>query len=500
VSVLTSAAAAAATPGQRLGTLFAAAQTQRGPLVADVTAPLRSLGDYTALYGARDATIGSAALSYDIAETFFRSGGTALLINRVVGPAATTASLTLMDRAGSPLQTAKVVARGPGAWPTSHITIQVTNGAAANTFQIVVLVDAVIAEQSPDLASPSEAVTWGLQSKWVTVQDLASATAAPNNNPAVLAATALGSAIDDIASVTDTQWTAALNAFPASYGPGLVMKMGVSTSAGHAGTMAHAAANNRMALLDGVTGSSQATLTTLASTVATAATAPEYGMLFAPWLQIPPAAAGAANRSVPGSAVAAGLISAQVTNGPAAVAAAGPNGQAGYVLDTSPTTSGGAGQTFTDAERDLLAGSAAVNVFRRAYSASAVPPVELYGYSTLGTLSSPWRQAGPQFLRLRITDELLLLGEQYIFRIIDGRQHVMAELGGAAAGILQGHWEAGELFGNTASEAYAVDYTSPNTPTTIAAGQLNCTVEIRESTTAETLKFSVTKIPVNQPL
>lgn len=500
VTVTTSAAVAAATPGQRLGTLFAAAMTQRGPLVADVTQPLHSLGDYTALYGARDATIGSAALTYDMVETFFRCGGTALLLNRVVGPAATTASLTLMDRAGTPLQTLKVLARGPGAWPTSHITVQVANGAAANTFQILVLVDAVLTEQSPDLASPAEAVTWGTVSKWVTVQDLASVTVSPNNNPAVLAATALGSAVDDLASVTDTHWTAALNAFPSAYGPGLVAKMGVSTSSGHAGTVAHAAANNRLALLDGVSGSSQATLTTLAAAVQTAATAPEYGMLFAPWVQIPPAAAGAANRTVPASAVAAGLISGQVTAGPAAVAAAGANGQAPFVLDTAPTTSGGAGQVFTDAERDLLAGSAAVNVLRRAYSASSSPPVELYGYTTLGSLNNPWRQAGPQLLRLRITDELLLLGEAFLFRIIDGRGHVFAELGGAAAGILQGHWEAGELYGNTASEAFAVDYTSPNTPTTIAAGQLNCVVEIRESTTGERLTFAVSKIPVNQPL
>ena len=500
VTVTTSAAAAAATPGQRLGTLFAAAETQRGPLVADPTQPLRSLADYMALYGGRDATIGSVALTYDMVEAFFRSGGSALLINRVVGPAATTASLTLQDRAGSPLPTVKVSARGPGAWPVSHVTIAVANGVATNTFNISILVDTVQVEKSPDLGSPSEAVTWGLQSKYVTVADLASATAAPNNNPAVLTATAVATGADDISSVTDTQWTAALNAFPALWGPGLVAKLSVTTAAGHAGTVAHAQANNRLALLDAPQGVSQSTLTTLAQTVQAAATAPEYGMVFAPWLTIPPAANGAANRYIPASAVAAGLISGQVTTGPAAVAAAGLNGQAQWVLDTAPATSGGVGQTFTDAERDALAGSSAVNVFRKAYASSAAPPVELYGYDTLGPNTNGWRQAATQLLRLRITDELLLIGEQFIFAPIDGRGHVFAAFGGAASGVLHAHWEAGELFGATPGEAYAVDVTSVNTPTTIAAGQLNARVEIREITTAENLSFDVVKIPVNQSL
>ena len=500
VTVTTSAAAAAATPGARLGTLFAAAETQRGPLIADTTQPLRSLADYTALYGGRDATIGSAALSYDMAEAFFRSGGSALLVNRVVGPAATTASLTLNDRAGSPLPTLKVSARGPGAWGTSHVTIAVANGVAANTFNIATLVDSVQVELSPDLSSPADAVTWGQSSKYVTVADLGSATVAPNNNPAVLTATALGSATDDIASVTDTHWTAALNSFPSSAGPGLVAKWGTTTAAGHAGTVAHAAANNRFALLDGVQGASQATLTTMAGTVQAAATAPEYGAVYAPWLTIPPPANGAANRYIPPSAVAAGLISAQVTNGPAGVAAAGVNGQALWVLDTAPATSGAAGQTFTTTERDALAGSAAVNVFRRAYSSSANPPVELYGISTLAPQSNSWRQVPVQLLRLKITDELLLLGEQFIFSPIDGRGHLFAAFGGACAGVLQAHWEAGELYGTTPSQAYEVDVTSVNTPTTIAAGQLNARVDIRETTSGEWISFDVVKIPVNQSL
>ena len=60
--------------------------------------------------------------------------------------------------------------------------------------------------------------------------------------------------------------------------------------------------------------------------------------------------------------------------------------------------------------------------------------------------------------------------------------------------------DAGELYGTTPSQAYTVDVTSVNTPTTIAAGQLNARVDIRETTSGEWISFDVVKIPVNQSL
>jgi hypothetical protein len=59
IQITTSAAAASASPGERLGTWFVAAQTERGPLLPDPSAPLYSLGDYAATYGTRNATLGS---------------------------------------------------------------------------------------------------------------------------------------------------------------------------------------------------------------------------------------------------------------------------------------------------------------------------------------------------------------------------------------------------------------------------------------------------------
>lgn len=505
ITITTSAAAAAPGPGQRIGTWYVAAQTERGPLTPAQSTPMRSLGDFAAVYGTRNATYGSAAQTYDMLDAYWRSGGGPVYLARVVGPAAAVASHTFNDRAGSPLPTIKVSANGPGAWANTNITVTIQNGAASNSFNVIVLVGGVAAETSPDLLSPTDAVTWAQTSKYVTISDLASTTAAPNNIPAVASAQTLTSGADDIASVTDTQWTAALNTFPATWGPGIVSKLGVTTSTGHAGTIAHAAANNRLAFLDGPSGSTASTLSTLASTVQAAAETASpgsaaYAAMFAPWPQVPAYAGGTAPRLVPPSAVAAGLVTGQVLNGPANVAAAGTNGVASWALD-APAVPSVPGSTFIPSDLATLNGSAPVNVFRRPYAASNTPPVVLYGYNTLGLAAGGWRQMTAQLLRLRITDELNQIGEQFIFNQLDGRGLEIAKFGGAIAGVLLQHYNAGELFGATAQDAFAVDVgASVNTPTTLAAGQLNARVGLRMSPYAEFVWVDIVKFAVNQSL
>jgi hypothetical protein len=90
ITITTSAASAAATPGQRLGTWFVAAQTERGPLLPDPTTPLYSIQDYAALYGTR-ASLGSVQTTYDQLDAYWRTGGGPVLLSRVVGPAAASA-------------------------------------------------------------------------------------------------------------------------------------------------------------------------------------------------------------------------------------------------------------------------------------------------------------------------------------------------------------------------------------------------------------------------
>ena len=487
-TISTSQVSSTLTPGQRLGTFMVAAITQRGPQYPDPTAPLYSIGDYVNLYGERDATTG-AALTYDMLEAYWRSGGGGVHVTRVVGPAATTASLTVADSSSVP--TLRIEAAGPGAWANTHVTVGIAAGIAANTFIVQVYLDGALAEVSPDLTSPLDAVTWSALSLHVTIYDLASASSNPR--PAPISPAQLTGGADDLASVNDSVWTTTLNTgFPVSMGPGMVAKLGITSASGHQGTVQHAQANNRMAMLDAPRAASQAAMTTLAATVqANAGNAPEYAMLFGPWLSVPPILGGTANRVIPPSAVAAGLVSQQVAD-TANIAAAGARGQALYVVDVD--------QVFSDAELDILNGSAVVCPFRRAYSASTIPPVELYGYNTLGKPGNPWRQATSQFLRLQLTDEMSLLAEEFVFSQIDGRGHKIAEFGGAIEGVLMGHYSKDELYGETPSQAFEVDVVTVNTPATVAAGQLNARARVRVSPYAEFVTIEIVKVPVNQSL
>lgn len=486
VTVTTSAAAATpVTSGQRLGRWMVAAQTQRGPVTPDPANPVQSLSDYTALYGERSTTVGTAATTYDAVETFFRCGGAEMLIARVVGTAATSAELELDDSEDE--ATLTVTAIGPGDWYDDHVKISVVN--STTSYVINVLVDDVVTETSPALVTTGEAVTWALSSKYIRITDEGEGTL-----PVTLSATVVAGGADDLSGTADPDTALAL--MPASWGPGLVSKIGVTSSAEHITTVTYAAATNRLAILDGAQAASAATLSSLAGTVAAGVTYPEYGMLCAPYLTLPAVAGtGSATRSIAPSAAAAGLISAQVSAGLANVAAAGPNGAVPVAL--------GVAQTFTTAELDTLNGSRAVCPFRQPYSATVNPPVALYGYNTLGLSSGGWRQATAQLLRLRLTDELQLVGEQFMFTQIDSRGQTIAEFNAALCGVLQGHFDDGELYADDPddpSTAYIVDTDTVNTASTIAAGELHARVGVKIAPHAEFVYIDVVKSAVDQTL
>lgn len=481
VVVTSTAVSAASGPPTSMGPWFVAGITERGPLTVDPNAPVRSMADYAAVFGDRV----SYGTLYDSLDTFFRLGGSQAFISRVVGPTPTVSSRTLVDRAGSPLNTLRVDAKNPGVWGT-RVSVSVANGVGSNTFTLTVYYDGVAVEQSSDLSSPADAVTWAATySHYVVITDLASATVAPNNNPAVLATSALTGGNDDRTNIVDASWQTALDRFTADLGPGQVSQPTRTTSAAHLQTIEHAAAKNRQALLDGVAGSSATTLASLAGTLRSGTSHDEYGALFAPWLTIPGLTSGT-TRTVPPSAVAAGLLAAQDRLGDANVPAAGQQGVASYVLDLAQTA-------FTDAERQTL-NDAGVNVFRNLYGT-----VRLYGFRTLDL--GDWRALNNQRLRIQITNAAKIVGEGFPFTEIDPRGRTLAAFNGALVGMLQPYFLSGALYGASAAEAYNVD-TGPgiNTPTTLANGELHAVLSLRMSPFAELVQISIVKYPNTQPL
>lgn len=485
VTVTATAVTGLSQTGGSVGTLFLAGITELGPLGAAPEKPIRSLSEFVAVYGGRV----SWGTLYDAVDAFFRSGGSRCYVSRVVGPGAALSSLTLYDRAGTPQATLTVRPKGPGAYGT-RLSVQVLPGTVSAAFQLLVFFDGIALEQSGDLTSPAAAVEWAANaSRYVTVTDAGSATAAPNNLPATAAAAALSGGTDDRANITDSQWAAALAAYDSTFGAGIIAMPGRSTSTAHSQLMQHGVAYNRQALLDGPPGASASTLVGLAATARGNSFADEFGTLAAPWLKVPGTTAGT-SRLVPASVVMAGLIARRETApGGFGQPAAGAEGVVSWALDLGQAP-------FTEVERAQL-NDAGINVFRQV---RGIGDVVLYSYRTLD-LTAAWRSLNHQLLRLQIVEDSSQIAEQFMFDQIDGRGQKIAEWGAALSAMLQGHWDAGGLFGTTAEQAYRVDVgPGVNTAETLQDGKLRASLSIRMSPFAEYVEIEIVKVPITESL
>jgi hypothetical protein len=469
------------------GQWFIVGACERGAVGTPIE--IQSMADYATKLGARV----SYGFLYDALDVFFREGGNTAWVSRVVGPAAVVAAHTLLDRAGSPLATLSVKAKGAGV-AGNNISVAVSNGPVSNTFVLQISYNGVVVETSTVCGAPADAVAWAANvSNYVTITDSGSTTPAPNNNPAVISATALTSGADDNGSVTDTIRVTALAAFTQMYGPGQVSVPGSTTVAVHDGLLNHAlSVGHRVALCDAPDTGTAATITALAVSDQTGATDPSYGTLLAPWVSYPPVPTGTAlvpaPRSVPPSALCAGLMARNDGVNDANVPAAGANG-----ISTSAI---GVSQTYIDSDRALL-DAAGVCVVRNILGQGGV---QLYGYTSLA-VDPNWTDLASVRFRMQLVNDALTIGAAFNFAQIDPQGKVLAAFNGALMANLSGYYAKGSLYGATPAQAFSVN-TGPtvNTPVTVAARQINAVESVRMSPSADQVNILIIRYPVTQPL
>lgn len=481
VTVTVSTAPAPNSVPASTGTFFVVGASERGPVGSPVL--IQSMADFATKLGSRV----SYSVAYDVADVFFREGGNTLWFSRAVGPSATTAAHTFVDRAGSPLNTIVVSAKGAGV-AGNTISVAVVAGSVTNTFVLQVFLNGVLVETSTLCGTPADAVAWSSKSNYVTVTNSNSATAAPNNNPAVIAAQALTGGTDDNASISNTQNIAALAAFTADKGPGQVSVSGNTVAAVHQAVIAHAIVNNRVPLNDMPDTATAATITTQVGTEQAAVTDPSYAAPLAPWVVYPPVPTGTAvvppNRFVPPSALVAGLMARNDGVNTANKAAAGPNGVARAAIDVS--------QTYSDTDRDLL-NQAGVNVIR---NISDQGGVQLYGYRSMA-LDPNWTDLASVRMRMQLVAEAVKIGASFNFGQIDGQGKLLAAFNGALVAMLTGYWAKGALYGASPGDAFSVN-TGPtvNTQTTIANRELHAVMSVKMSPSAEQVIETIVRFPL----
>jgi hypothetical protein len=455
------------------GKFFVVGLTERG----DTSAPIevRGMADVEALTGAR-VTYGA---TYDNLKCYFDEGGQAAYISRVVGPAASKGTLTLVDRAGSPVNTLRIDAQNAGAWSTG-LTVQVLDGSLANTFRIVVRLSTVLVEDKNNLATPAEAVLAFADSKYVRAVDLASVTAAPTNNPAVLAATALSAGADDRASVVTAHYTAALDRFTKGLGDGAVSIPGQTGTTIWTAINTHCVAYNRIGILADVRAASTATLITDASGVAS-----EFCGMFAPWLKVSDGAGGSRVIS-PEGYVAACRSRAHDLVGPWRVPA-GNIAVANTILDVDVNYTNTEGTSLNDGK---------VSVIRNISN-----QIKLYGWrSTSTNVRSYYFLKDRDFLNYLVVRAEALL-EQFVFETIDRKGQLLSSVNGALVGMCLPLAQLNAFFpmidgaGEEVDPGYKVDTGgSVNTLATIATNEVRAKLLVRISPTGELITLNIVKV------
>jgi phage tail sheath protein FI len=458
------------------GVWFVAGTSDQGTAIAPIQ--INSMTDFVRLLGARQ----TYSVLYDALELFFREGGSAAYVARVVGPGAIIATRNLVDSgAGVSLV---VKALGPGAYGNS-IKVAVVAATGGGLFQISVYdTNNVLLENSGDLTTQADAIAWSASSQYVRVTLGATSLIPVVGGANVINPLTTGT--DDRTNITDAQWLTALNLFVKDLGPGNVSAPGRTTDVGHTQLADHAKNNNRVALLDLPDTATVATLTTSATNAKSTGSG-QYAAAFAPWLQMPGIQPNTV-RTVPPSALVAGRMAAvDASQGPG-VPAAGNNGISRYCTGLSQAG-------WDDTTRDSL-NTAGVNVVRMLFGDPTI-----YGYRSLADpVTNPyWVPLGTVRYLMGLQGRAWAVGQQFVFDQIDGQGHTISAYQGALVALCQADWAAGEIYGNTPAEAFNVD-TGPgiNTPTVLAGQELRAAISVRPSPMAELVTIYIINVPITQ--
>lgn len=445
-----------------------------------------SLDDFKNIGGERV----NYSLMADSLEAAFAEGLAECYIARQVGPAPVKASRILVDRAGVPVNTLRIDAIYVGDRGNRH-DVQVQDGTAANTFRLVIFFDDVEVERFDNLvmdaASVDYAVTRLATSEYVRGVDLNSATASPNDNPAVLAASPLAGGTDDRANSTNVHFVAALALLTADLGPGQVFAPGRTNLDAHRALIDHCRTNNydRTAYLDVPDQASKATLQAAVDAIEAYAGSHAVGV-FGSWWDIP-GLTTSTTRAVPHSAVEIGVTNRiDRAEGTAGAPAAGEAATAQYAIGVRVPAGG-----FSEADYADLNDNG-VNMARDFGDRGLMT----YGFRS-ASKDPAWVQLTAQRLRMSLQAKLEAAWADIPFRRIDGRGHLLSLANGKLKAVCKTEWERDALYGETQEEAFLVDTgDTVNTSDSIANGEVRAAVYARFAPYAEFARIDLVKTDV----
>jgi hypothetical protein len=458
-----------AAPGRSSGaetdTLFAVGEFDRGipGEYYEITSEekLADLGARTAI----------SQIARDGCEAALREGVSKIYASRVVGPAATKASVKLFDQSGSadPGDVSLVfTAHEVGEWANK---LNIETVAVSTDFKVLVSHDDDGAlEESGLLADRTAAIAWASDYGVFSA-------GASNEDPRTQGPTGLAGGSADHAGVNDAAWLAAQTAFDPELGCGQIAAFGRTTATGHRQLLAQWE-NNRVALLDAIDTPTAASITAQTAAIEDDENA-KAGQLLAPWAVID-GIAPSTTRQVPYSAIQAGII-----------ARAGDRGVSKFAI--------GLTREYSKSDRDLLAD----NQVSLARHLPGQPVVTM----DLLTVADPdayplWTQFQNTRLIMYARAKAKQIGSKYHFEQIDGQHLVFERLKhDLVSELCRPLFAAQALYGATEEEAFRVDVGDQvNTELTITAGRILASVGLKVSPGARFVTIQLARTAINQPV
>ena len=478
---------------------FVVSEAQQGP--TDAPSRLTSLDDYTNTYGARVPGVEG----YDACDAAFREGVTTIYYMRLAdsaakaatGDADAVATGNTFDAAnagawGNGLEVKVVATPGGGtqaAEAQSALLDFADPAAAGDTFIASVYLGGKAVQTSQELATRRDLSNFLQQASYVTI------TGPDDDTPLEAGDVTLAGGADGTLPVAagDDAFATALDAMPKTLGPGQLLAPGRSDVDSHSLMLLHAQERNRYCLLDGNPTDGVTELTSAAAALR-GSEQDRYGMLWGPWAVIPGIAQGT-QRTVPWSAIQAGLIARNDKAGNPNQAAAGSWGSSLYAL--------GLTQTFTESECEQLL-YAGVCTARPVYN-----EIQAYAFRSLSSQSGSnyqWWQANWGRLAMAIVAQGERVGQSFVFSQLDGRGLTIAAFGGQLGAVCKEFLDDGALFtdpdaNGDPTTAYRVNVgPAVNTLDSLSDGKLIAVLSVRMSPHAELVQIYIVKTDITVAL
>lgn len=476
---------------QPTSTFFVVTYAPWGPV--NTQRVVTSWQDYVRQYGGFDPN----SFGDDALYAFFNIfPGKTAIVNRIVGTTPVKATKNLMDRAGTPVATLRVDAK----YPSTRVDLKVKVEAGTNANSVKLTFRSVFLnrrEVFDNVTLAAQSLTEVNQkSKLVDLTNLNSATAAPNNLPAIAAEASLTGGTDDFSTINAGAYIGTdggpgartgLQVFnDEDLGTGQVAIPGITTDLVHAALIAHGEAFKRLALIDPPFGSDKQDVADIRANYGT-----WFGGVYWPWVEMNDFEGTGLTKFYPPSGFAAGACAKADRE------IGTHKAPANYVIPGALGVERASnGQTQTDANtREYLNGKD-VNVI------TPLPEqgVKIYGARVM---------TGDR--RVQMVHEIRLLNLFYyslkigyawaVFQVVDGQGRLFRDLRATAIAFLTPYWAVGALYGKTAKDAFIVIADESNNPPEELENQrVHVQVGVYISATAEQVIIELDNVPKFQSL